>query len=98
MPNFEYPLQEASFDPFANRSIKAEKFFTLDNVRMQILQSEDAKKYFIRYAKQAPGIARIDMKQLKSLSVLIPPLADQMRFVFLYSGNRQIKIGDPKEY
>lgn len=41
MPNFEYPLQEASFDPFANRAIKAEKFFTLDNVRMQILQSED---------------------------------------------------------
>lgn len=96
MPNFEYPLQEASFDPFANRSIKVEKFFTLDNVRMQILQSEDAKKYFIRCAKQAPGIARIDMKQLKSLSVLIPPLADQMRFVFLFQAIDKSKLAIQK--
>lgn len=54
------------------------------------------KKYFIRCAKQTPGIARIDMKQLKSLSVLIPPLADQMRFVFLFQAIDKSKLAIQK--
>ena len=46
----------------------------------QYLQSQKAKKYFIGCAKQTTGIASINMKQLRSLPVLVPPIEQQWQF------------------
>ena len=47
----------------------------------QYLQNQKAKKYFLGCAKQTTGIASINMKQLRSLPVLVPPLELQEQFV-----------------
>ena len=49
----------------------------------QYLQNQKAKKYFLGCAKQTTGIASINMKQLRSLPVLVPPLELQEQFVAL---------------
>ena len=43
-------------------------------------QHQKAKRYFLRCAKQTTGIASINMKQLRALPVLIPPLELQNQF------------------
>ena len=47
----------------------------------QYLQNQKAKKYFLGCAKQTTGIASINMKQLRSLPVLVPPIEQQKQFV-----------------
>ena len=46
----------------------------------QYLQQQKAKRYFYRCAKQTTGIASINMKQLKALPVLIPPIEIQREY------------------
>ena len=46
----------------------------------QYLQNQKAKKYFLGCAKQTTGIASINMKQLRSLPVLVPPIEQQEQF------------------
>ena len=46
----------------------------------QYLQHQRAKRYFLGCAKQTTGIASINMRQLKALPVLIPPIENQMLF------------------
>ena len=46
----------------------------------QYLQNPKAKQYFLGCAKQTTGIASINMKQLRSLPVLVPPIELQERF------------------
>ena len=46
----------------------------------QYLQNQKAKKYFLGCAKQTTGIASINMKQLRSLPVLVPPIEQQKQF------------------
>ena len=46
----------------------------------EYLQHAKAKKYFLRCAKQTTGIASINMKQLRALPVLMPPLSEQKVF------------------
>ena len=46
----------------------------------EYLQEQKAKRYFFSCAKQTTGIASINMKQLKALPVLVPPLALQEQF------------------
>ncbi len=46
----------------------------------EYLQHQKAKRYFLRCAKQTTGIASINMKQLRALPVLIPPLELQNQF------------------
>lgn len=46
----------------------------------EYLQHQRAKCYFLGCAKQTTGIASINMKQLKALPVLIPPLDRQAQF------------------
>ena len=41
---------------------------------------QKAKRYFLGCAKQTTGIASINMKQLKALAVLLPPLDLQQKF------------------
>ena len=47
----------------------------------EYLQHQKAKRYFLRSAKQTTGIASINMKQLRALPVLVPPLELQEQFV-----------------
>ena len=46
----------------------------------QYLQSQKAKRYFLGCAKQTTGIASINMKQLRSLPVLVPSIELQRQF------------------
>ena len=46
----------------------------------EYLQLQKAKRYFLGCAKQTTGIASINMRQLKSLPVLLPPLSLQNDF------------------
>ena len=46
----------------------------------EYLKHQKSKRYFIECAKQTTGIASINMRQLKALPVLIPPLALQKQF------------------
>ena len=45
------------------------------------LQSLKAKTYFLRAAKQTTGIASINMKQLRRLPTIVPPIRKQMEYV-----------------
>lgn len=47
----------------------------------EYLQHQRSKRYFLGCAKQTTGIASINMKQLRALPVLVPPLSDQEQFV-----------------
>lgn len=46
----------------------------------EYLKHQKAKRYFLGCAKQTTGIASINMKQLKTLPVLIPPIELQREF------------------
>ena len=58
-----------------NESMMLPEFFA------EYLQHQRSKRYFLGCAKQTTGIASINMKQLRALPVLVPPLSDQERFV-----------------
>ncbi len=47
----------------------------------EYLQHQRSKRYFLGCAKQTTGIASINMKQLRALPVLVPPLTEQAEFV-----------------
>ena len=46
----------------------------------EYLKHQKAKRYFLGCAKQTTGIASINMRQLKALPVLLPPLELQVQF------------------
>lgn len=46
----------------------------------EYLQHQKAKRYFLGCAKQTTGIASINMKQLRALPVLVPPIDSQKVF------------------
>ena len=46
----------------------------------EYLQHQKAKRYFLGCAKQTTGIASINMRQLRALPVVIPPLPLQNQF------------------
>ena len=46
----------------------------------EYLQHQRSKRYFLGCAKQTTGIASINMKQLRALPVLLPPLDLQQQF------------------
>ena len=57
-----------------NRAVVIPEFFE------EYLQHQKAKRYFIACAKQTTGIASINMKQLRALPVMIPPIELQNQF------------------
>lgn len=57
-----------------NRSIVLPEFFA------EYLQHQKSKRYFLGCAKQTTGIASINMKQLRALPVLLPPISNQELF------------------
>ncbi len=46
-----------------------------------LVGSQRGKKYFLRSAKQTTGIASINMTQLRSFPLLLPPVRLQREFV-----------------
>lgn len=57
-----------------NESILLSSYFA------EFLHHQKAKQYFLRCAKQTTGIASINMRQLKGLPTLVPPLDMQYEF------------------
>ena len=45
------------------------------------LQSPQAKTYFFRAEKQTTGIASINMRQLRGLPTIVPPIEQQLKYV-----------------
>ncbi len=58
----------------------------------EYLQHQKAKRYFLRCAKQTTGIASINMKQLRALPVLIPPLQLQNQFADFVTQTTKLKL------
>ena len=58
----------------------------------EYLQQPKAKRYFLRCAKQTTGIASINMKQLRALPVLVPPLELQKRFAGFVEQTNKTKL------
>lgn len=58
----------------------------------EYLKHQKAKRYFGGCAKQTTGIASINMRQLKALPVLIPPIELQEQFVTFVEGINKSKL------
>ena len=58
----------------------------------EYLQHQKAKRYFLGCAKQTTGIASINMKQLRALPVLVPPLKLQEQFVAFVEQTDKSKV------
>lgn len=58
----------------------------------QYLQSQKAKRYFLGCAKQTTGIASINMKQLRSLPVLMPSIELQHQFATFVAQTDKSKL------
>lgn len=57
----------------------------------EFLKHQKAKQYFLRCAKQTTGIASINMRQLKGLPTLVPPLKLQNQFTTFVEQTEKIK-------
>lgn len=62
----------------------------------EYLQHQRAKRYFLGCAKQTTGIASINMRQLKALPVLIPPLDLQNQFAAFVTQTDKSKVAVQK--
>ena len=62
----------------------------------EYLKHQKAKRYFGGCAKQTTGIASINMRQLKALPVLIPPIELQKQFVTFVEGINKSKAAFQK--
>lgn len=51
-----------------------------------LVGSQRGKKFFLRSAKQTTGIASINMRQLRSFPLLLPPIELQQEFTILANG------------
>ena len=58
----------------------------------EYLQHQRSKRYFLGCAKQTTGIASINMKQLRALPVLVPPLTEQEEFVSFKAETDKSKV------
>ena len=73
-----------------NESIVLPGFFA------EYLKHQKAKRYFFGCAKQTTGIASINMRQLKALPVLVPPLKLQEEFVDFVKATDKSKVAIQK--
>lgn len=60
--------------------VRLDESHILPDYFAEYLKHQRAKRYFLGCAKQTTGIASINMKQLKALPVLLPPLELQNQF------------------
>ena len=59
-----------------------------------LIGSQRGKKYFLKSAKQTTGIASINMTQLKSFPLLLPPIALQEQFATRISKLEKLKASN----
>lgn len=59
---------------------------------VEYLKHQKAKRYFFGCAKQTTGIASINMRQLKALPVLVPPLKLQEQFADFVKATDKSKV------
>ena len=62
----------------------------------EYLKHQKAKRYFLGCAKQTTGIASINMRQLKALPVLLPPLELQEQFAAFVEQTDKSKVAVQK--
>ena len=62
----------------------------------EYLKHQKAKRYFLGCAKQTTGIASINMRQLKALPVLLPPLERQEQFAAFVEQTDKSKVAVQK--
>lgn len=62
----------------------------------EYLKHQKSKSYFLRCAKQTTGIASINMRQLKALPVLLPPLELQEQFAAFVAQTDKSKVAVQK--
>lgn len=62
----------------------------------EYLKHQKSKRYFLGCAKQTTGIASINMRQLKALPVLLPPLELQEQFVTFVTQTDKSKLAIQK--
>ena len=60
--------------------VRLDRSIVLPDFFAEYLQHQKAKQFFLGCAKQTTGIASINMKQLRALPVLVPPLDNQKIF------------------
>ncbi len=60
--------------------VRVDRTVLLPQYLEEYLQHQKAKQYFFGCAKQTTGIASINMRQLRALPVLLPPLETQTQF------------------
>ena len=60
--------------------VRLDENILLPSYFSEFLQHQKAKQYFLRCAKQTTGIASINMRQLKGLPTLVPPIEIQVHF------------------
>ena len=75
----KYPLKDSIHQNHIFR-VRLDKSELLPAYFAEYLQHQKAKRYFLGCAKQTTGIASINMRQLRALPVLIPPLPLQNQF------------------
>lgn len=73
------PLQDCIHQNHIFR-VRLDESVVLPAYFAEYLQHTKAKKYFLECAKQTTGIASINMRQLKSLPVLLPSIKHQNKF------------------
>ena len=76
--------------------VRLDKTHILPVYFSEYLQHQRAKRYFLGCAKQTTGIASINMKQLKALPVLIPPLDRQAQFAAFVTQTDKSKVAIQK--
>ena len=60
--------------------VRLDENILLPSYFAEFLQHQKAKQYFLKCAKQTTGIASINMRQLKGLPTLVPPIEIQVYF------------------
>lgn len=72
--------------------VRLDENILLPSYFAEFLQHQKAKQYFLRCAKQTTGIASINMRQLKGLLTLVPPIEIQVHFNDFLAKARQPKL------
>lgn len=72
--------------------VRLDEKLLLPSYFAEFLQHQKAKQYFLRCAKQTTGIASINMRQLKGLPTLVPPIEIQVHFNDFLERTRQSKL------
>ena len=72
--------------------VRLDENILLPSYFAEFLQHQKAKQYFLKCAKQTTGIASINMRQLKGLPTLVPPIEIQVIFNDFVAKTGQSKL------